>query len=162
MTRAIKVAGVLGVAMLLLAACSSSKKSSSATTTTGAAVTTAAPATATTAAGPSQTMTVTPSTGLKDAQVVHVVGKGFTPGATRGVIECADKGDATGAGDCDLGGIKTAAAAADGTVTLDYPVKKGPFGSNNIVCSATVKCLLSMNDLSAAPKELATENISFA
>ena len=107
-------------------------------------------------------MTVTPSTGLKDGQVVHVVGKGFTPGATRGVIECADKGDATGSGDCNLGGIKTGPASADGTVTIDFPVKKGPFGSNNVVCGPAQKCLLSLSDLTATPKELATENISFA
>ena len=164
MSRAIKVAAVISVVTLLLGACSSKKKSTSATSkTTAVPATTAAPAATTTTAGaPKQTMTVTPDTGLKDAQTVHIVGKGFTAGSSRGVIECADKGTATGAGDCDLGGIKTATVAADGTVTLDYPVKKGPFGSNNIVCSATVKCLLSMNDLSAAPKELATANISFA
>jgi Neocarzinostatin family len=158
MNRAIRLAGTLALLTLLLAACSSSKKSS--TTTTAKPPQQAA--TTTTAAAAKQSMTVLPHTGLKDGQVVHVVGKGFTAGASRGVIECADKGAQTSGGDCDLGGIKTATVAADGTVTIDFPVKKGPFGSNNIVCSATVKCLLSLNDLTALPKELATENILFA
>ena len=160
----LRLVGVLAVLVLLLAGCGSDKDddAGSSATTAAPTETTVAEATTTTEAAAAQTMTVEPSTGLKDGQTVHIVGKGFTAGAQRGVIECADKGEQTGSGDCDLGGIKTATAAADGTVTLDFAVKKGPFGQNNIVCGPAQKCLLSLSDLTAEPKELATMVVEFA
>jgi hypothetical protein len=162
MTRQVtRWACIAAAAMLVLGACGSSKKSASKSPTT-VEVTTTVAATTTTAAGSKQTMTVTPNTGLHDGDTVHIVGKGFTPGASRGVIECADKGDQTGSGDCDLGGIKTGTTDPTGTVTIDFKVKKGPFGANNIVCGPAQKCLLSLSDLTASPKELATEDITFA
>jgi hypothetical protein len=145
-----------------MGACSSSKKSSTAATNTTLAATTLAPTTeapTTTAPAAKQTVTVTPSDGLKDGQTVHVVAKGYTPGANRGVIECKD--NAAGAGDCDLGAIKPGVVDATGTLTMDFKVKK-TFGSNNIVCSATTQCILDVNDLTAAPKEEASAKINFA
>src|SRR5215472_937351 len=103
MRSAIRAGGTLAAVLLLVSACgSSSSKSASttaapateATTTTVAATTTSA-ATATTA--PAQTVTITPSTGLHDGQMVHIVGKGYTAGKQYGVTECADKGNNTGA-----------------------------------------------------------------
>jgi hypothetical protein len=167
------MAGVVGVIALSLAACSSSSKNSStaAATATTAAPATTAPATtaaptttvaATTTTAPAQTITITPSTGLKDAQVVHIVGKGYTAGKMYGVTECADKGNNTQAGDCNLRGIAVATADATGTVTKDVPVAK-TFGSNNIVCSATQACLISVATAgSPSPTESATMNITFA
>jgi curli biogenesis system outer membrane secretion channel CsgG len=91
---------VIVLAGLVLAACSSSKSSSTATTVAPAATTTSA-------AGPSQNITITPSTGLHDGQTVRIVGTGYTKsGEQLQVTECADKGQATGAGDCDLRNIK--------------------------------------------------------
>lgn len=151
---------ILAAATLVLGACSSSKKSSASssgtTATTAAAVTTEAPTT--TAAASKQKVTVTPSDGLTDGQIVHVVATGYTPGSNRGVIEC--KANASGAGDCDLGAIKPAVIDASGTLTLDYKVKKS-FGANNIVCGGTTQCILDVNDLTAAPKEEASANINF-
>ena len=95
--------------------------------------------------------------------MVSIVAKGYTPGSKSiGVTECADKGDQTGAGDCNLPGIKTVVPDASGTVTIQFAVAKGPFGANGIICSATVKCLLSVGEQVAAPKESATQNIEFA
>jgi hypothetical protein len=124
-----------------------------ATTTTAAVTTTAAPA---------QTMTVTPATGLTDGQTVHVEAKGFSPNAQRGIIQCADKGAETGQGDCNIGGIQVVTTDANGTISADFKVVKGPFGENQIVCGPTQKCLLSANDLTAEPKEVTTADIEFA
>ncbi len=157
----------LASAGLLLAACGSSSKPASTTQApTTEAVTTEVPtteATTTTGAAAAQTVTITPSSGLTDGQVVQVVGKGYKAGSQYSAIECADKGNNTGAGDCNLRVIKVAAADATGTVTISYPVAKGPFGSNNIVCSASQACLISVaNAGSANPTEVATEDITFS
>jgi hypothetical protein len=165
--------------LVVLGACSSSSKSSSSTTAAAAAQTTAAPATTSeaptteaptttaaataTSAAPAQTITITPDTGLTDQQVVHIVAKGYVAGKTYSAVECADKGSATGANDCDLRVIKVGTADSSGTVTVDFPAQKGPFGGNNIVCSAAQKCLISVaNAGSANPTEVATQNITFA
>jgi len=158
MSRTIRLLACTGALVFALAACGSSGGSTASSTTTKAKA-----STTTTAAAPKQTITITPSKGLTDGQMVTVVGKGFTPNAQNiGVNECADKGAQTGAGDCDLGGTKTAIPDASGTVTLQFAAKKGPFGANNIVCSATVKCLISISQLIATPTEEASDNIEFA
>jgi hypothetical protein len=143
---------------LALAACGSSGGSKSSDTTT-----TKPKSTSTTTKAPAQTVTITPSTNLTNGQVVTVVGKGFKPGATNiGANECAAKGDQTGAGDCDLGGTKTAVPDSSGTVTFQFAVNKGPFGANQIVCSASQKCLVSVSELIATPTQEADADISFA
>jgi hypothetical protein len=148
---------VLGVAAVTLAACGSSGGSKSSPPATKPKETT------TTTKAPAQTVTVTPDTNLTSGQVVTVVGKGFTPGANNiGANECADKGDQTGAGDCDLPGTKTAVPDASGTVTIQFTVNKGPFGANQIVCSATQKCLVSVSELTASPTQVATAELNFA
>ena len=175
MRKSLAAMGCVAVVALLLSACSSSKKSSSTTTaapaattaapaaTTAAPTTTAAPETTTTAAAAAQTITITPNTGLTDGQAVAIVGKGYVAGKTYGITECADKGNATGAGDCNLRGIKVATADATGTVNASFPAAKGPFGSNNIVCSASQACLISVATAgSANPSEVASLNITFA
>jgi uncharacterized protein YceK len=160
--------------MAALGGCGSSKNNTAAATTTpttaAPTTTTAAPTTTTTvapttttAAAPAQSMTVTPNSGLKNGQTVHIVGIGYTPGKKNiGVTECADKGNNTGAGDCDLHHIVIAIPDASGKVTVDFAVNKGPFGSNNIVCSSAQPCLLSVGEETATPTESATLNITFA
>lgn len=109
-----------------------------------------------------QTVKITPSSSLKDGQVVKVVGKGYIAGKQYGVVECADKGNATGAGDCNLRGIKVGVADSKGVVTVQFPVSKS-FGANNITCSGSQPCLVSVaNAGSANPTEVATSRISFA
>jgi ABC-type Fe3+-hydroxamate transport system substrate-binding protein len=149
---------VLAAATLALAACGSSGGSKSSDTTT-----TKAKSTSTTTKAPAQTVTVTPNENLTNGQVVTVVGKGYKPGATNiGANECADKGDQTGAGDCDLGGTKTAVPDASGTVTIQFTVNKGPFGANQIVCGASQKCLVSVSELIESPTQVATAELNFA
>jgi hypothetical protein len=170
--RRIQQAGLILAAVVLVAACGSSKNNNSAasaTTTTAApaTTTTAAPTTTTTVASTTttvgQNMTITPDTGLHDLQVVTVNGTGFTPGEKDiGVNECADKGNNTMAGDCDLAGTKTVIPDASGNITLQFTVKKGPFGGNNIVCSAAQKCLVSISQLVASPTESASLDIAFS
>jgi hypothetical protein len=140
-------------ALVALAACSSSGGSSNPPATQPPSPT---------PTGPAQTVTISPHTGLTNGESVKIVGLGYTAGKTYGVTECADKGAATGAGDCDLRGIKTAVATSTGEVGLFFNANKGPFGSNNIVCSATQKCLISVATAgSAAPDEVASANITF-
>jgi neocarzinostatin family protein len=146
-------------ATIFFAACGSSSKSSSSTTTSAAAATTS-----TSAAAPAQSLTITPATGLTDGQTVQIMATGFTKaGETLGVTECADKGAQTGAGDCDLRNIKAPVTAdASGNVSTSYVVHKS-FGANNIVCSATQKCLLSVATAgSASPDQVAVANITFS
>jgi len=153
-----------GVALLLLGACSSSSSKSSPPTTAAAAVTTTTTAaTTTTAGGPAPAVTVTPATGLKDGQIVQVVGKNYDPGKQYGLTECANKGAGTTANDCNLRGIKVAVADSTGTVTDAYPVAKGPFGGNNIVCTTPPGCIISVADAgSANPTKVGLATIAFA
>ena len=158
MTKQLRPILVLAVVTLVLAACGSSGGSTSSDTTA-----TKPKSTSTTTKAPAQTVTITPSTGLTDGQTVTVVGKGYTPGAQNiGANECADKGDQTGAGDCDLGGTKTAVPDASGTVTIQFTVNKGPFGANQIVCGASQKCLVSVSELIESPTQVATAELNFA
>jgi hypothetical protein len=175
MRRTIRLAVVLA-SVVLLGACGSSKNNTAAnttpattatteaTTTTLATTTTAAPAATTTTVG--QNLTATPNTGLTDGQTIKLVGTGYTPGEKDlGVNECADKGNNTGAGDCDLKHLHAGADTipdASGKVTTSFVVHKGPFGSNNIVCSAAQPCLVSVGQLVANPTEEATASITFA
>jgi hypothetical protein len=105
---------------------------------------------------------VTPHSGLSNGQTVQVVGTGYTAGMQYGATECANKGASTGAGDCNLGGIKVATANASGTVTVAFKVAKGPFGANHIVCTRAPGCIISIaNAGSAAPTEVALATITF-
>ena len=118
----------------------------------------------TTIPGP-QAITVAPGTGLTDGETVTISGSGFVQsGETLAVVECADNGAQTGAGDCDLHNIKAPVTAdASGNVSTSYVVHQGPFGSNNIVCNAGQKCLLSLATAgSATPDQVASTDISFA
>jgi hypothetical protein len=159
------VSALAATAVIVLAACGSSSKSSSSTTTSAAAATsTSVAATSTSAAASPFTVTISPDTGLSDGQKVAVKGTGFTKaGETLGLTECADKGAQTGAGDCDLHNIVTTTADSSGNVSTSFVVHKGPFGSNNIVCSASQKCLVSVATAgSASPDQVGAANITFS
>ena len=160
MSKKLLATAVVLIALTLAACGGGSKK---AATTTTVAPTTTVPATTTTA-GSAQKVTITPATGLHDAQTVSVSGTGYKPNEQLGVVECADKGDQTGAGDCDLGNIKVTNASASGTVTgFQFTVHKGPFGGNHIVCGSPTPCLVSLAEAGvAAPHEVATMQLAFA
>ncbi|HYU66701.1 MAG TPA: neocarzinostatin apoprotein domain-containing protein [Jatrophihabitantaceae bacterium] len=127
---------------------SSSSPSSSASTTSAAA---GKPA-----------VKVTPATGLQDKQIVLVNASGFSPNEALQVIECADKGTKTGAGDCNLSGMLAVTSDATGNVRAQLRVLRGPFGGNKIVCGSTQHCLVSVTEASLAPTEEADRAIEFA
>lgn len=104
---------------------------------------------------------VTPATGLTDKQQVKVDAVGFTAGEALTVIECAQKGDATGPGDCNLAGMTPVTADGLGNVSLQITVLRGPFGANKIVCSTKQPCLISVTQASLKPTEEADAAISF-
>jgi hypothetical protein len=144
-------------AALSLAACGSSSKSGASShrsTTTAPSATSAAPG--------AQHLTITPSTGLKSTDTVQVTASGFSPGATLVVTQCANKGNATGPGDCNLAGIRTVTANSAGQVETQMTVVKGPFGTNHIVCGSGQGCLVSVSPATAAPTQEADAPISFS
>jgi hypothetical protein len=160
MGRSRMIAALVSVGALALAGCSSGGGSKSSTSSTSPE---ASAATTTTGAASAQSVTITPSTGLTDGQTVQVVGKGYSAGKMYGLTECANKGQSTTAGDCDLRTIKVATADSSGTVTAQYTVAKGPFGSNNIVCTNPPGCIVSVADAgSANPTDVADATIAFA
>jgi len=105
---------------------------------------------------------VTPATGLQDKQIVLVNASGFSPNEALQVIECADKGTKTGAGDCNLSGMLAVTSDATGNVRAQLRVLRGPFGGNKIVCGSTQHCLVSVTEASLAPTEEADRAIEFA
>jgi hypothetical protein len=151
------VAGVLAVA-----ACSSSGSSNN-TLAPPSAATTPTPAATTPPAAPSQTVTITPHTGLTDGQMVKVVGKGYKPGKQYGVTECANKGAATTGNDCNLRGIKVAIANDSGVVTVsNYPVAK-TFNRPAVNCARSPFCIVSVANAGVAmPTEVGAADIRFA
>ena len=99
---------------------------------------------------------IKPSSNLTDGQAVTVSGTGYKPNLSLGINECADKGDQTGAGDCDLGATLPVKSNSKGVVPpTKFTVKVGPFGGNNVVCTDTATvpngCLLNLGELSADP-----------
>jgi hypothetical protein len=102
-----------------------------------------------------------PATGLRDGQNVAVHARGFTPGTALQVIECADKGAGTGAGDCNLTGMIPVTADANGRVDTTLKVLRGPFGANRIVCGEKVGCLVSVTQATLSPTEEADHPITF-
>lgn len=144
----------MALAGVLLAACSSSPSSSKKTTTT----------TTTTSSSSSkltQSMTVSPSSGLHSGETVNVKAKGFSPNEALVVIECAKKGNATQAGDCNLNGLKSVTSTSSGSVSATFNVQKGPFGTKKIVCSSANACIVSVSQATESPTQDATANISF-
>ena len=166
------VSVVLIALMALLAACGDDKKDDNASksndTTTTAAPATAESTTTTTAASKEPTITVEPSTGLTDGQKVHIKATGFPATTSVAFNQCADKGNETGAGDCNLGAMVAQApdgtplkTDASGNVEGDYTVHKGPFGANQIVCGAAQACVVSVSNLPNADVSAATD-VTFA
>lgn len=102
-----------------------------------------------------------PASGLAATQAVLVQAAGFSPGESLVVTQCADKGTATGPGDCDLAGMRGVTADSGGRVTVQFTVRKGPFGTNNITCGAAQACLISVTQASLSPAEEADAPISF-
>ena len=118
------------------------------TTPSGTTTTTAPPATTTTTApkshGPRK-ITVRPSTGLRNRQVVKVSGSGFTPGDHVFIVECLAKGSSSAL--CALSTAKAVRIGATGNLpatsfrVITGKVGKGTCGtkpSNKRACSISV------------------------
>lgn len=157
-----------GPALVLLIAtgCSSSgpltrSGPAGSTGTTAAAPSTSSPATSAPAGG-GPTVKVTPSTGLAATQTVLVEASGFSPGLSLVVTECAAKGTATSASDCDLPNLTGVTADSGGNVSVHFRLTKGPFGANKIVCSVSQRCLVSVTEAKPSPTEEADAEIAFA
>jgi hypothetical protein len=163
----------VAVVAVVVAGCSSSHSPSvvRTPTTSTPAPSTSAPVPSTSAPVPStsapsgskaaQTVTISPSTGLKSGQVVQVSANGFSPNEALVINECADKGANTGPGDCNLQGLVPTMSDAKGSVSAQYTVTAGPFGASNIVCSATQPCLLSVSQATPSPTEEADVRLQF-
>ncbi len=147
-----------------LSACSSGSSNVARTPTAPAPSSSSlsSPASTTPPAAGKPTVTVSPATGLQDKQIVLVKASGFSPNEALQVIECADKGTKTGAGDCNLSGMLAVTSDATGNVRAQLRVLRGPFGGNKIVCGSTQHCLVSVTQASLAPTEEADGPIEFA
>lgn len=102
-----------------------------------------------------------PATGLVEGQSVAVTGSGFSRGLALVVVQCLDRGTATGSGDCNLSGLVSVHADASGNVATHLRVSKGPFGTPPVLCSRTQRCLVSITEAALSPTEEADAAISF-
>jgi hypothetical protein len=94
-------------------------------------------------------------------QTVLLTASGFTPNEPLVVTECADKGQNTGPGDCNLASSQNVTSDASGKISGQFTVTKGPFGANHIVCGASQACLVSVTQAALSPTEEADARISF-
>ncbi len=102
-----------------------------------------------------------PRSDLAPSAEVQVTGSGFSPNEALVVTECADKGAATGPGDCNLAGIASVTSDASGNVSLRFHVVKGPFGASAITCGTRQPCLVSVSEATASPTQEADSRITF-
>ncbi len=105
----------------------------------------------------SQSITLTPATGLHDGEVIHIVATGYVPGVDYYSMEC--RAGSYVADDCNTGEFDSTTADMSGTVTLDYKVVKGPFGAHHVICSPAQPCMIGVaggqgNDVRAASTNL--------
>lgn len=105
---------------------------------------------------------ITPNSSLRDGQSVRITATGFAANEALTVVQCAAKGTATGPGDCNLSAMQGISADATGRVVTTLVVRKGPFGANNVVCSASTPCLVSVTQASLSPTDEADAPITFA
>jgi len=154
------------VLVVLGAGCSSSSQPVTrlGPTTIAPAITSTVPTTApatTASAATTQTVTVIPSSGLKSPQTVLVQAAGFSSAESLVITECAAKGAATGPGDCDLANMQSVTSDANGRVSVQFTVSKGPFGANNVICGPIQPCLVSVTQATLSPTQEADARISF-
>lgn len=106
-------------------------------------------------------VTVSPSTNLKNGQVVTVTGTGFTPNWRVYVAQCGPVNSGTSA-NCKPGAA-VAQADAKGKVSLKFKVIIGKVGVfNDIPCDATHKCRVSVSNFGFGKTDAASAFITFA
>lgn len=90
--------------------------------------------------------TVTPSTDLRDGQIVRVSWSGFLPGRVVNVVQCADGGRGSSAA-CNLVTGKILQPNPTGSGSLELPIVVGPVGTGR--CDADHSdCVIIVNDAS--------------
>lgn len=112
--------------------------------------------------GSGQTVTLSPSTGLHDGDVIHVAGTAYKPNETLVVTECVDVGPQTGVTDCNLPTDKPTSSDANGSVSMDFAVIIGPIGSVKATCGQPNPCLVAVTTVSYTPTDAAHADIGFA
>ena len=98
--------------------------------------------------GASPLVTVTPNSGLVDAQSVDVSASGYTADTQLAVIECTT--GATSQDDCDLSTLAYASSDASGNVSTTYAVFREIFPASNqagLDCAPS-NCLLAVANIS--------------
>jgi hypothetical protein len=115
---------------------------------------------------PPPAITVTPSTGLADRQIVRVSGSGFTPSNPVVMTQCK-AGATLVSGDCSISVYRQAVTSADGTfsATLEVRTHVDTFGPNGqpstLDCSVSAStCVVNALDESDFPTN-ASAPISF-
>ncbi len=112
-----------------------------------------------TPAGPS--ITVSPSTGLKNGDTVTITGSGFTPGDSLYALECL--ATATSAAGCNAAGATPITANSDGTLpSTTFKVTTGTIGTGTCGTSASdlSGCVISVSNATAG--DAAHAAITFA
>jgi neocarzinostatin family protein len=105
---------------------------------------TAVPAAASGQAG-SPVVTVKPSSGLADGQLVTVHGASFSAGAEVGIVEC--QGGAIGPSSCDLSTLRYAPTSATGTVDAKFVVSRMiNVNGSSIDCAQPSACILGVGN----------------
>ena len=106
-------------------------------------------------------ITVSPSHGLHDGQLVHVRVTGFGPEQSLVTIECVDRGDKTGQGDCNVAGLAAISVGSSGSGSANFTVHDGPFGSSHVSCTNRHPCIVSVSQATASPTQTASARINF-
>jgi hypothetical protein len=132
----------------------------SGTTTT----TTTPPATTTTTTVPTsygpRKLTVRPTTGLVNRQVVKVSGSGFTPGDHVFIVECLKSGHSSA--QCALSTLKAVTISSGGKLpTTSFKVLTGKVGTGTCGTKATNKSACSVSVANASKGDSARVPISF-
>jgi hypothetical protein len=110
-------------------------------------------------AGP--TVSVSPSTGLKNGQSVTVTGSGFTAGDSLFAVECL--ASATGQAGCDIGSATAITANADGTLpSTTFTVATGTIGTGTCGTSSSNLTACVINVATTAGTDAGTGAITFA
>jgi EmrB/QacA subfamily drug resistance transporter len=112
--------------------------------------------------GATPTIHMDPNGPLHDGQQVQITGSGFAAGEHLVALECADRRDRTGAGDCDISHTESVTAGPDGSIRVSVTVRRGPFGSAGRTCGPSQPCEVTVSPPSAsASGQRATTPISF-
>lgn len=102
-----------------------------------------------------------PAERLRDGQAVTVTATGFSPNQALLALECADKGNKTSQGDCNLSDLVSLSTDSSGTGTARVTVHTGAIGSNMDPCDRSHPCLISVSQATLDPSESATAIVTF-